>query len=69
MRPCIKEDGSGPQAESIVSYDPDDDAILNVLHRSRIQTFELDRVFSPDSTQEEVCHYVQWLFFTYLERL
>ena len=54
VRPKIKEDGAGPGARSIVSYDTDDDALINVLHKQRTQQFELDRVFHADYSQEQV---------------
>ena len=54
VRPVIKEDGQGVQAKNVVAYDPEDDAILNVLHKARVQNFELDRVFQPEVSQEEV---------------
>ena len=38
----------------MVAYDTDDDAIVNVLHKARVQSFELDRVFHPEVSQEEV---------------
>ena len=54
VRPKIKEDGSGPSAEAVVAYDEYDDTLVNVMHRTRIQTFEMDTVFNQHSTQEEV---------------
>ena len=55
VRPVIKEDGSGQQSENVISYDDEDDAIVNVEHRGNIKEFEVDRVFKPHSTQTEVC--------------
>ncbi len=54
VRPIIKEDGTGPQAENVTDFDPDDDGIINVMFKGRQQIFELDRVFNPNSTQPEV---------------
>ena len=54
VRPVIKEDGEGAPAESIVSYDRDDDALVNILYKGRPQVFEMDQVFSDKSSQEQV---------------
>ena len=54
VRPAIKEDGSGPQAETVVSYDTEDDSLVNVMYKTRQQTFEVDKVFNADISQEEV---------------
>ena len=54
VRPAIREDGSGPQAKVVVSIDPDDDGIINVMYKTRQQTFEVDRAFDPSVSQEEV---------------
>lgn len=51
VRPTIKEDGSGPMAQHIVSFDHDDDQLVHVLSRSSMKTFEMDCVFQPGSTQ------------------
>lgn len=55
VRPPIKEDGHGASANNVVSFDAEDDGVINVLFKSRIQTFNMDKVFSPDFTQEQVC--------------
>ncbi|KAM9292223.1 kinesin-like protein KIFC3 [Gastrophryne carolinensis] len=54
VRPITAEDGAGPGAEEVVAFDPDDDGILQVTQRGKTFSFELDRVFRPDATQEEV---------------
>ena len=54
VRPAIKEDGNGPMAEHVVNFDPDDQAVVQVTNKGRLQTFEMDRVFTAASTQEEV---------------
>ena len=56
VRPLIKEDGGGPLAKSVVSFDVDDDGILNLVNKGRSSTFEVDKVFNIASTQEEVCN-------------
>ncbi|KAL7978770.1 hypothetical protein Chor_013259 [Crotalus horridus] len=47
------EDGEGPEAVSAVTFDPDDDAILHLMHKGKLITFELDKVFRPEATQED----------------
>ena len=54
VRPVIKEDGGGAGAEEIVTIDPDDDGVLYISSKGRVQTFEVDRVFADNSTQLEV---------------
>lgn len=54
VRPVIREDGGGKLSENVVSYDDDDDAVLNILSKGTLKTFEMDKVFNPQSTQEEV---------------
>lgn len=56
VRPVIKEDGSGEAARNVITFDKDDDGVLNVVSQDspRSQKFVLDKVFKPDSTQEQV---------------
>lgn len=54
VRPTIREDGDGKQAEHVVSFDDDDDSLILVSHRGTTKTFELDKVFQPGSTQTQV---------------
>ena len=54
IRPVIKEDGLGQQAEHIVQLDKDDDGLLSINTKGRTQTFEVDKVFGEESTQERV---------------
>ena len=56
VRPVIKEDGDGGAARNVITFDKDDDGILNVVSEDspRSQKFSLDKVFKPDSTQEQV---------------
>ena len=56
VRPVIREDGGGKPAENVVSFDQDDDALVNVLSKGALKTFEMDKVFTPRSTQEEVLY-------------
>ncbi|XP_071785181.1 kinesin-like protein KIFC3 isoform X1 [Asterias amurensis] len=54
VRPLIREDGSGPLARSAVTFDHDDDALIFLQNKGRTTTFEVDKVFQAQSTQEEV---------------
>ena len=55
MRPPIAEDGSGSQVAMVVRADQEDDGVLYVQSKGAAKMFELDRVFGPQSSQEEVC--------------
>ncbi|XP_059569674.1 kinesin-like protein KIFC3 isoform X4 [Alligator mississippiensis] len=61
VRPVNKEDGEGPEAVNQVTFDPDDDAILHLMHKGKLVSFELDKVFPPHATQEDVFQEVQAL--------
>ncbi|XP_074824584.1 kinesin-like protein KIFC3 isoform X2 [Natator depressus] len=61
VRPITKEDGEGPEAANSVTFDPDDDAILHLMHKGKQVSFELDKVFSPQATQQDVFQEVQAL--------
>ncbi|NWQ80891.1 KIFC3 protein, partial [Columbina picui] len=54
VRPITKEDGEGPEATNAVTFDADDDAVLHLLHKGKQVSFELDKVFPPQASQEEV---------------
>ncbi|KAE8609238.1 hypothetical protein XENTR_v10011756 [Xenopus tropicalis] len=54
VRPITTEDGVGPGAENVVNFDPDDDGVLYVAQKGKEMSFELDKVFKPSATQEEV---------------
>ena len=55
VRPVIKEDGDGDAVQNTISFDEDDDGIIEVASKSgRPQKFVMDMVFKPDATQEEV---------------
>lgn len=54
VRPTIKEDGTGDQSQIVTDYDLEDDGVIYVEHRGNTKAFEVDKVFRPDSTQEEV---------------
>lgn len=54
VRPKIKEDGGGLMGNIVVDYDRDDNGLIYVNNKGRSQTFELDLVFTPESTQNQV---------------
>ena len=54
VRPVTREDGEGPEATNAVTFDPDDDSIIHLLHRGKPVSFELDKVFSPKASQQDV---------------
>lgn len=37
-----------------MTFDPDDDAIIYLLHKGKPVSFELDKVFSPLASQQDV---------------
>ncbi|XP_034528669.1 kinesin-like protein KIFC3 isoform X3 [Ailuropoda melanoleuca] len=61
VRPVTKEDGEGPDATNAVTFDADDDSIIHLLHKGKPVTFELDKVFSPRASQQDVFQEVQAL--------
>nr|XP_014350860.1 PREDICTED: kinesin-like protein KIFC3 [Latimeria chalumnae] len=61
VRPIKLEDGDGPDACSVVSVDPQDDCILHMSYRGKATMFEMDKVFPPQASQEEVFQEVQSL--------
>lgn len=54
VRPVTKEDGEGPEATNAVTFDPDDDSIIHLLHKGKPVSFELDKVFSSKASQQDV---------------
>uniref|UniRef100_A0AAV2LUK3 Kinesin-like protein KIFC3 n=1 Tax=Knipowitschia caucasica TaxID=637954 RepID=A0AAV2LUK3_KNICA len=61
VRPVSQEEQDSADAKTMLSFDSDDDSILYLSNKGKIMTFELDRVFPPKSTQEEVFQEVQSL--------
>ncbi|KAJ7312086.1 hypothetical protein JRQ81_006424 [Phrynocephalus forsythii] len=61
VRPICKEDGTGPEAANAVTFDPHDDGILHLMHKGKLVSFELDKVFPPAATQEDVFQEMQAL--------
>jgi len=54
LRPIITEDGTGPQAEIVCTGDKSDDQIMHVKSKGKMVQFELDTVFPPTATQDQV---------------
>ncbi|XP_055088510.1 kinesin-like protein KIFC3 isoform X2 [Periophthalmus magnuspinnatus] len=61
VRPVSQEEQDSSDAKSMLSFDSDDDSLLYLSNKGKVMTFELDRVFPPKSTQEEVFQEVQSL--------
>ncbi|KAE8297822.1 Kinesin-like protein KIFC3 [Larimichthys crocea] len=61
VRPVSQEEQDSADAKAMLSFDSDDDAILYLSSRGKVMTFELDKVFAPQATQEEVFQEVQSL--------
>ncbi|XP_057689565.1 kinesin-like protein KIFC3 [Corythoichthys intestinalis] len=54
VKPVLKEDQREEGTSVVVSTDPDNESSLSVLSKGKGRTFELDKVFHPQATQEEV---------------
>ncbi|KAM4593791.1 kinesin-like protein KIFC3 isoform 7-T9 [Odontesthes bonariensis] len=61
VRPVSPEEQDSADAKTLLSFDSDDDAILYLSSKGKVMTFELDKVFPPQATQEEVFQEVQSL--------
>ncbi|XP_045888274.1 kinesin-like protein KIFC3 isoform X2 [Micropterus dolomieu] len=61
VRPVSQEEQDSADARVMLSFDSDDDAVLYLSNKGKSMTFELDRVFPPHATQEEVFQEVQSL--------
>uniref|UniRef100_A0A671UL16 Kinesin-like protein n=1 Tax=Sparus aurata TaxID=8175 RepID=A0A671UL16_SPAAU len=61
VRPVSQEEQDSADAKTMLSFDSEDDAVLYLSNKGKIMTFELDKVFSPQATQEEVFQEVQSL--------
>lgn len=54
VRPVSHEEQVSTESRNMVSFDSDDDAVLYLSNKGKTMTFELDMVFPPHATQEEV---------------
>lgn len=55
VKPVLKEDQHEEGQSVVVTTDPNNESSLNVLNKGKGRIFELDKVFHPQATQEEVC--------------
>ncbi|XP_066439345.1 kinesin-like protein KIFC3 isoform X2 [Eleutherodactylus coqui] len=67
VRPITPEDGTGPGAQNVVTFDQHDDGILHVSNKGKFHSFELDKVFPPSTSQEEVFYEVSPLITSCLD--
>ncbi|XP_078139950.1 kinesin-like protein KIFC3 [Centroberyx gerrardi] len=61
VRPVSQEEQDSAEAKNMLSFDSEDDSVLYLSNKGKIMTFELDKVFPPQATQEEVFQEVQSL--------
>ncbi|XP_050990781.1 kinesin-like protein KIFC3 isoform X5 [Labeo rohita] len=61
VRPICAGETDAADTKNIVTFDSDDDAVLYLSNKGKLMTFELDKVFSTQATQEEVFQEVQSL--------
>ncbi|XP_038567542.1 kinesin-like protein KIFC3 [Micropterus salmoides] len=54
VKPVLKEDQHEEGQSVVVTTDPNNESSLNVLNKGKGRIFELDKVFHPQATQEEV---------------
>ncbi|XP_049440339.1 kinesin-like protein KIFC3 [Epinephelus fuscoguttatus] len=54
VKPVLKEDQREEGQSVVVTTDPNNESSLNVLNKGKGRIFELDKVFHPQATQEEV---------------
>lgn len=54
VRPVSHEEQVSTESKNMVSFDLDDDAVLYLSNKGKTMTFDLDKVFPPQATQEEV---------------
>ncbi|XP_030059417.1 kinesin-like protein KIFC3 isoform X2 [Microcaecilia unicolor] len=59
VRPVMEEDVDGLEVMNMVTFDPEDDAVLHLYHKGKLVSFELDKVFPPEATQQDVFQEVQ----------
>lgn len=54
VRPVSQEEQDSADAKTMLSFDSEDDAVLHLSSKGKTMSFELDKVFPPQATQEEV---------------
>lgn len=61
VRPICAGETDAADTKNIVTFDSDDDAVLYLSNKGKLMTFELDKVFSTQATQEEVSAWTSFL--------
>ncbi|XP_056090261.1 kinesin-like protein KIFC3 isoform X4 [Rhinichthys klamathensis goyatoka] len=61
VRPVCAGETDAADTKNLVTFDPDDDAVLYLSNKGKLMTFEIDKVFPTQATQEEVFQEVQSL--------
>ncbi len=54
VKPVLKEDQHEEGQAIVVTTDPNNESALTILSKGKAKNFELDKVFHPQATQEEV---------------
>lgn len=54
VKPVLKEDQHEEGQSVVVATDPNNESSLTVISKGKGRIFELDKVFQPQATQEEV---------------
>lgn len=54
VKPVLKEDNHEEGQSVVVTTDPNNESCLSVLNKGKGRIFEMDKVFHPHATQEEV---------------
>ncbi|KAJ8272087.1 hypothetical protein COCON_G00109460 [Conger conger] len=67
VRPVGQEELNASDAKNMVTFDPDDDAVLHLANKGKVMSFELDKVFPPQASQEEVFQEVQSLIISCID--
>lgn len=65
VRPVCAGETDAADTKNIVTFDPDDDAVLYLSNKGKLMTFELDKVFPTQATQEEVSAWTSFLLQLY----